>query len=89
MAGMGDVGRKPDDPWVAVLVASVIAERPICLACLADDVNASQLVVRNALERLAKTQSLTVSTHERCQVCRKSLRPVYSLARSNRNDATA
>ena len=83
MPGKGDVGKSPDDPWVGILIASVIVERPSCLGCIADEVNASQLAVRTALERLGKTRPLTILTHERCQVCRKSLRPVYSLARRN------
>jgi hypothetical protein len=64
-----------------VVIASIIVERPTCLACIADKTGGAQLDAVRALERIGKTIHVAIENNERCRVCGSTLGPVYSLDR--------
>jgi hypothetical protein len=62
------------------IVASLIVERPLCLACIAHKSGASQLDALRAIEQMGLTVSLNAQHGERCRACGSTVEPVYSLS---------
>lgn len=69
------------DETLAVLITSVILERPTCLLCVTAKVGATMLAVVCAMERIGQTVRVRAVNDERCRACGSTLGPVYSLTR--------
>jgi hypothetical protein len=78
--GLSGVSTMPETS-LAVLITSVILERPTCLICITAKVGADKLAVVRALERIGGTLTVQVANDERCRACGSTLGPVYSLER--------
>src|SRR2546430_537074 len=79
--GARSIRGSSDDSLLAVLIASMILERPTCLLCIAEKVNADQLAVVRTMEQVGLTIQVVIEDGERCRACGSSLGPVYSLLR--------
>src|SRR5438045_3347508 len=61
-------GASDRDPAIlAVLIVSVILERPTCLLCITAKVGDDKLAVVRTMERIGKTVEIVVANDERCR----------------------
>lgn len=61
------------------LIASVILERPTCLACIAAKVNATEVETLRALDAMMRTMRVTAERSGRCRACGSTTGPIYSV----------
>jgi hypothetical protein len=69
------------DDVLASLVVSVIMERPLCLACIATKVNATQRETLRTIERVSPVVRISVEKRGRCRACGGVIGPIYSVER--------
>ena len=70
-----------DDTGLAVLVVSVVLERPTCIICIADKVGATKLDTLRCLERMMATVQVSIEKSGRCRACGSTVAPVFSVGR--------
>ena len=63
-------------PEHAALIAILIVDRPICLACIATKLDMNPTSVMGYLEQISKSVNVRRSATERCQQCGRVARTV-------------